>query len=104
MKAELSLVSPLPFANHAMITFKNDPDEEETMPIVPTAVVVAAGVTVGRWWLARNGTVGTAVGPGVLTTALDLTGGSAARAALAVLATASDVLTTDTALSRLDHS
>ncbi|MBA4189362.1 MAG: hypothetical protein C0467_15305 [Planctomycetaceae bacterium] len=73
------------------------------MPSVPTAAVVAAGVNVGRWWIARNGTVGTAVGPGVLTTALGLTGGSVARAALAVLPASTDLLTADTALARFDH-
>ncbi len=81
-----------------------DPDEEEPMPLLPTAAVVAAGVNVGRWWLAHNGTVGTAVGLGVLTTALGLTGGSVARAALAVLAASTDLLTAETALARLNHS
>jgi len=90
------------FRGHAPVRY--DPDEEEPMPLLPTAAVVAAGVNVGRWWLAHNGTVGTAVGLGVLTTALGLTGGSVARAALAVLAASTDLLTAETALARLHHS
>ena len=90
------------FRGHAPVRY--DPDEEGPMPPLPTAALVAAGVNVGRWWLARNGTVGTAVGLGVLTTALGLSGGNFARAALAVLAAATDLLTAETALARVDHS
>lgn len=82
----------------------DDRNEEEPMPSVPTAAVLAVGVNIGRWWIAHKGTVGTALGLGVLTTALGLTGGNFARAALAVLAAATDVLTAETAIARLDHS
>jgi len=88
--------------NHAMTRY--DHYEIEPMPPISPAAIVAVGVNVGRWWIARNGTVGTAVGLGVLTTALGLAGGSVARAALAVLAAATDVLTAETALARTDHS
>jgi len=81
-----------------------DPDEIETMPAIPIAAVVAVGVNVGRWWLSHHGTVGTAVGLGVLTTALGLAGGNFARVALIVLAATTDLLTAETALARLDHS
>ena len=81
-----------------------DPDEIEPMPAIPAAAVVAVGVNVGRWWLAHHGTVGTAVGLGVLTTALGLTGGNVARAAMVVLAATTDLLTAESALARLDHS
>ena len=74
------------------------------MPAIPAAAVVAVGVNVGRWWLAHHGTVGSAVGLGVLTTALGLAGGNFARAALVVLAATTDLLTAETALARVDHS
>jgi hypothetical protein len=77
--------------------------EPEPTHVVPAAAV-AVGVNVGRWWLARKGTVAAAVGFGVLATALGLAGGPVARAALAVLAAATDVLTAESALARLDPS
>ncbi len=79
-------------------------DEVDPPPAVPVAAAVAVGVNVGRWWLARRGTVAAAVGFGVLATALGLAGGPFARAALAVLAAATDVLTAESALARLDPS
>lgn len=79
-------------------------DEPEPTPVVPAAAAVAVGVNVGRWWLARKGTVAAAVGFGVLATALGLAGGPVARAALAVLAAATDILTAESALARLDPS
>ena len=77
-------------------------DEFEPPPAVPVAAAVAVGVNIGRWWLARQGTVAAAVGFGVLAAALGLAGGPLARAALAVLAAATDVLTAESALARLD--
>ena len=82
----------------------DEPEEVEPMPAVPAAAAIAVGVNVGRWWLARKGTVAAAVGLGVLATGLGLAGGPVARAALAVLAAASDVLTAEAALARTDHS
>lgn len=79
-------------------------DEVDPPPAVPVAAAVAVGVNVGRWWLARRGTVASAVGFGVLATALGLAGGPFARAALAVLAAATDVLTAESALARIDPS
>ncbi len=76
--------------------------EVEPTPAVPAATAVAVGVTLGRWWLARKGGLLTAIGAGVLATAIGLGGGPVARAALAVLAAATDVLTAETALARLD--
>jgi hypothetical protein len=76
-------------------------EEDELIPAVPTAAVVAVGVNVGRWWLARKGTVLSAVGIGVLATGLGLAGGPVARAALAVLAAATDLLTAESALARV---
>ena len=83
---------------------RDDPEEVQPMPAVPAAVAVAVGVNVGRWWLAREGTVAAAVGLGVLATLLGLAGGPVARAALAVLAAATDVLTAESALARPDPS
>lgn len=79
-------------------------DEEVPTPTVPTAAAIAVGVNVGRWWLARKGTTVSAIGIGMLATALGLAGGSFARAALAVLTAATDVLTAESALARLDPS
>ncbi len=83
---------------------REEDDEPEAPPAVPVAAAVAVGVNVGRWWLARRGTVAAAVGFGVLATALGLAGGPFARAALAVLAAATDVLTAESALARIDPS
>ena len=82
----------------------DEPEEDEPMPAAPAAAAIAVGVNVGRWWLARKGTVAAAVGLGVLATGLGLAGGPVARAALAVLAAASDVLAAEAALARTDHS
>jgi len=79
-------------------------DEEEPSPGVPTAAVIAVGVNVGRWWLARKGTVPTAIGVGVLATALGFAGGPFARAILAVLAAGTDLMTAESALARIDQS
>lgn len=81
---------------------RDDPDEVDSMPAVPTTAAIAVGVNIGRWWLARKGTVAAAVGLGVLATGLGLAGGPVARAALAVLAAASDVLVAESALARTD--
>ena len=83
---------------------REERDEPEPAPAVPTAAALAVGVNVGRWWLARRGTVPAAVGFGVLATALGLAGGPVARATLAVLAAATDLLTAESALARLDPS
>lgn len=71
-------------------------------PPVAPAAALALGVSAGRWWLGRGGTGASAVGFGVLATVLGLAGGPVARAALAVLAAAADVLTAESALARSD--
>lgn len=81
-----------------------EPDDAGTPPAVPTAAAVAVGVTVGRWWLAQRGSAPAAIGFGVLATGLGLTGGPLARAALAVLAAAADILVAESALARIDPS
>jgi hypothetical protein len=73
-------------------------------PAVPAATAIAVGVNVGRWWLARHGTLPTAIGFGILATTLGFAGGPFARAALAVLAAASDLLTAESAVARPDPS
>jgi len=78
--------------------------EEEPVSGVPAAAAVAVGVDVGRWWLTRHGSTGAAVGLAVLATGLGLAGGPVARAALAVLAAATDLLTAESALARHDPS
>ena len=83
---------------------RDDREEPERNTTVQSVTAVAVGVNVGRWWLGRKGTVATAVGAGILTTMVGLAGGPVARAALAVLAAATDVLAADSALARLDHS
>ncbi len=79
-------------------------DEMNPPPAVPTAAAVAVGVNVGRWWLAKKGSVPAAIGFGVLATGLGLAGGPVARAALAVLAAAADILVAESALARIDPS
>ena len=83
---------------------RDEPVEVNHMPAVPTAAAVAVGVNVGRWWLARKGSVPAAIGFGVLATGLGLAGGPVARAALAVLAAAADILVAESALARIDPS
>jgi hypothetical protein len=85
---------------------RGEPEEDDSVPAatVPAAAAVAVGVNVGRWWLARHGTVPAAVGLGVLAAGLGLAGGPVARAALAVLAAAADVLAAETALARTGPS
>jgi hypothetical protein len=73
----------------------------EPAPVAPAAAL-AIGVNVGRWWLGRGGTGASAIGFGLLATALGLAGGPVARAALAVLAAAADVLTAESVLARPD--
>jgi hypothetical protein len=82
----------------------HDREETETMPAVPAAAAVIVGANIGRWWLARKGSIAAAVGLGVLATGLGLAGGPVARAALAVLAATTDLLTAESALARLDPS
>ncbi|MBP3957841.1 hypothetical protein J8F10_21520 [Gemmata sp. G18] len=79
-----------------------EPDDVGTPPAVPAAAAVAVGVNVGRWWLAKKGSVPAAIGFGVLATGLGLAGGPVARAALAVLAAAADILVAESALARTD--
>jgi hypothetical protein len=81
-----------------------EPDDVDSTPAVPTASAVAVGVNVGRWWLAKKGSVPAAIGFGVLATGLGLAGGPVARAALAVLAAAADILVAESALARIDPS
>lgn len=79
-------------------------DAVEPTPAIPAAAAVALGVQVGRWWLARRGTVPAAVGAGVLTTALGFAGGPLTRTGLAVLAAATDLLNAEAAPAPGDHS
>jgi hypothetical protein len=88
-------------------TSRYDLSEHDGMalqPAVPAATAIAVGVNVGRWWLARHGTLPTAIGFGILATTLGFAGGPFARAALAVLAAASDLLTAESAVARPDPS
>jgi hypothetical protein len=82
----------------------HDREEAEPPSVVPAAAAVVVGANVGRWWLSRRGSVAAAVGLGVLATGLGLAGGPVARAALAVLAAATDLLSAESALARLDPS
>ena len=79
-------------------------DDAEPPPGLPTTALIAVGVNVGRCWLARNGSAHTAVGLGILATALGFAGGPFAQAALAVLAAATDLLTAESAVARHDPS
>ena len=83
---------------------RDEREEVEPVPAVPTAAAVAVGANVGRWWLAKNGSVPAAIGFGVLAAGLGLAGGPVARAALAVLAAAADILAAESALARIGPS
>jgi hypothetical protein len=82
----------------------DDREESGQMPAVPVAAAVAVGANVGRWWLSRRGSIAAALGVGVLAAGLGLAGGPVARAALAVLAAATDLLSAESALARIDPS
>ena len=73
-----------------------------SLAVGSVAAAVAIGTNVGRWWLSRRGSVAAALGVGVLATGLGLAGGPVARATLAVLAAATDVLSAESALARID--
>jgi len=91
--------------DHTPVRYERDEREQPTAvppAAMPPAAAVAVGLNIGRWWLARRGTVPVAVGFGVLAAVLGLAGGPVARALLAVLAAATDVLTAESALARLD--
>jgi len=79
-------------------------EDEEPPPALPTTAALAIGVNVGQWWLARNGSTHTALGLGILATALGFAGGPFTQAALAVLAAATDLLTAESAVARHDPS
>ncbi len=79
-------------------------DEDEPPPAGSTTAALAVGMNVGRWWLARQGTVSTAIGIGAVATALGLAGGPFVRALLAVVAASTDLMTAESALARIDPS
>ncbi len=66
-----------------------DPAPPAGPPTAPAAV--AAGVSAGRWWLRRRGSVVEAVGVGVLVALAVLAGGPAALAGAAVVTAAADL-------------
>lgn len=77
-------------------------------PVPPAApAAVAAGVSAGRWWLRRRGSVVEALGVGVLVTLAVLAGGPVAGAGAAVVAAAADLTAATDALgagaARLDQ-
>jgi hypothetical protein len=77
-------------------------ESPDPVAALPVAAAAAIGVNVGRWWLARSGSVAGAVGIGVLATTLGFTGGPLTRVALSVLAAATDLLTADSLLKRTE--
>jgi hypothetical protein len=79
-----------------------DRGSPEPVVTLPVAAAAAIGVNVGRWWLARSGSVAGAVGIGVLATTLGLGSGPFTRVALTVLAAAADLLTAESLLKTTD--
>ncbi len=72
------------------------PDTDLRAPVPPggtpaAPAAVAAGVSAGRWWLRRRGSVVEAVGVGVLVTLAVLAGGPVALAGAAVVTAAADL-------------
>ena len=89
-----------PWGDERDFTARYEPDPPAPRAAGPGAVAV--GLALGRWWLARRGGVLAALGVGALAAALGLAGGPLARAALAVLAAAADLLAAESALGRPD--
>ena len=85
---------------HARYSLAGQPEGTAPESVTGPAAALAVGLTVGRWW--QGGVSPTAIGFGVLATALGLVGGPVARAALAVLAAVADVLVAKSALARPD--
>jgi hypothetical protein len=85
-------------------TTRHERESPEHVAALPMAAAAAIGVNVGRWWLARSGSVAGAVGIGVLATTLGLGGGPFTRVILTVLAAAADLLTAESLLQRTDLS
>ena len=83
--------------------FDRAPDDVEPPPVehpdLPASTLrtpaglgaVAAGLSAGRWWLGRRGSVAEAVGVGVIVGLAVLAGGPLARAGAAVVSAAADV-------------
>ena len=83
--------------------FGREPDDVETPPVSDDEVsgakprtpaglgAVAAGLSAGRWWLGRRGSVVEAVGVGLIVVLAVLVGGPLARAGAAVVSAAADV-------------
>ncbi len=82
-----------------------DPAVTAAAPKVPAAVT--AGVTAGRWWLRRRGSLVEAVGVGVAVALAVLAGGPVALAGAAVVTAAADLTAATDALgagaARLDQ-
>jgi hypothetical protein len=69
------------------------PESPARVPAAPAAV--AAGVSAGRWWLRRRGSVVEAVGVGLVVALAVLAGGPVALAGAAVVAAADLTAATD---------
>ena len=72
------------------------------VPLVNAGSAISAGVSLARWWLQRNGSLPTAAGLGLGIGILAVVGGPTIGTALAIFATAAEVLATPDAL--LDSS
>ena len=86
----------------------DDHEPAASMPRTPVGLgAVAAGLSAGRWWLGRRGSVLEAVGVGVIVAVAVLAGGPLARAGAAVVSAAADVSAATDALgagaARLGH-
>ena len=68
------------------------PDPPASIPRTPAGLgAVAAGLSAGRWWLGRRGSVAEAVGVGLIVGLAVLVGGPLARAGAAIVSAAADV-------------
>jgi hypothetical protein len=92
------------FEDRTPSRYARDEEEAPERRALPAAAALAVGVNVGRWWLARKGSVACAFGLGAAAAAaaLGLAGGPVAQALIAVIAAATDVLTAESALARPD--
>ncbi len=76
--------------------FDREPDDVEPPPVEhvdPPASIprTPAGLSAGRWWLGRRGSVAEAVGVGLIVVLAVLVGGPLARAGAAIVSAAADV-------------
>ena len=95
------LVPVLPGAvlRSAELAFEREPALERE-PASQRVLPVAAGLSAGRWWLRRRGSLLEAIGVGVLVAVTVLVGGPMARTGAVVVSAAADLSAATDALGK----